>query len=715
VSSARAGRRRRRSRRLPLETLFPLLAAYCALAALYAWQAWRRETPAIFTDELELTQISRAIADTGLPARRGESYDFTSLAPWLTAPAWWIKSVPDAFAAVKYVQVLVMTAAIFPAYALARLVVSRPWALFAAVATVAAPALSYSSVLVEEPFAYPAAALAFLLLVRAVAVPSRGRIALAAGSCGLATLMRSQLIALFAVWLLSLLALTWRSHRIRSWRATWNGWDRAGAVVLAVGAVLLVSAAIGHLSEEWFVTTAYWKGRILEYGLWSGGAFAIGIGILPLIAALAALGRRPKDWRDANGRAFVIVTAAAIASLGWYAAIKGAYVSTVFSSLVVERNLVYLTPLVFTGTAVLFSRRNSRGWAVLGAGGLVLWMVSVTPMKLDHYPYYEAHGLSILAFANRVWSWPEARIDTALMWIVIGATAVVALLGLVRMRTRTARLLVLPVVVAVLAWNLTAEIYASQGERDLSTRFRASFTEPPDWIDRLTRGGSVLLLGQQFGTDTNRIHLLEFWNRSIAKVWSVDPSSAAPGPGPQVTTDLARSDGTLFPDPGTDYVLAVNGVALQAPVVSSTGAETLYRLMTPSVRLAYSQTGVFSDGWMSDAAAYNRFDAPRSKSGEARVTLSRIGGCGKVPGSALVSVGPLVIGPDHQPKLAHVTDQESAVIRPCLARALYLRTPPGPWRIEVRIGPTFVPAELNPEGSSDTRRLGAQVGFEFLG
>ena len=71
-------RARGRSR---LDTLIPLLFAYCALAALYAWQAWRRETPTIFTDELELTQISRAIAETGEPARRGVGYGFTSLVP----------------------------------------------------------------------------------------------------------------------------------------------------------------------------------------------------------------------------------------------------------------------------------------------------------------------------------------------------------------------------------------------------------------------------------------------------------------------------------------------------------------------------------------------------------------------------------------------------------------------------------------------------------
>ena len=121
-----------------LDVLIPLFFAYCVLAALYVWQAWRRETPTIFTDELELTQISRAIADTGEPARRGVAYGFTSLVPWLTAPAWWIGSVVDAFEAVKYLQALVMTAAIFPAYGLGRLVVSRPWALFAAVASVEA-------------------------------------------------------------------------------------------------------------------------------------------------------------------------------------------------------------------------------------------------------------------------------------------------------------------------------------------------------------------------------------------------------------------------------------------------------------------------------------------------------------------------------------------------------------------------------------------------
>ncbi len=131
------------------DILLPLLAAYCAFAAYYVWQAWRRETPSIFTDELELTQISRAIAHTGHPARRGEAYHFTSLYPYLTAPAWWLHATRDSYDTIKYLGVLVMTATLFPAYAIARTVVSRPWALAAAVGAVAAPALSYSPILVE--------------------------------------------------------------------------------------------------------------------------------------------------------------------------------------------------------------------------------------------------------------------------------------------------------------------------------------------------------------------------------------------------------------------------------------------------------------------------------------------------------------------------------------------------------------------------------------
>jgi hypothetical protein len=709
-----APRARRGSR---LDTLIPLLFAYCVLAGLYVWQAWRRETPTIFTDELEFTQISRAIADTGEPARRGVAYGFTSLVPWLTAPAWWLSSVVDAFEAVKYLQALVMTAAIFPAYLLARLVVSRPWALFAAIATVAAPALSYAPILVEEPFAYPAGTLSLYLTLRATTAPGRRSVGLAVAGCVLASLVRSQLAALFLVLGLSLGALAWRSPRVQAWRSGWSRWDWAGAVLLGLGAVFFFSAVMSTGSDEWARTTNFYKGRILDYGLWATGAFAIGLGIVPVIAALAGIVRRREEWSDPRLRGYAIVTAAAFAVFIWYAAVKGAYLSTTFSSLVVERNLIYLAPLAFAGTALLLEQLVVRWWAALAAGALVLVAVASTPTKLDLFPYYEAPGLSMLALWNREWHWPAGRVDAAIIVVAIAATAVVIGLRLLRGRRRGALVAVGLVAVFVLAWNLTNEVYAAYGEYDLAERMSRNFTQPHDWVDRAAGDGSVTLVGQQFGTDYNGIHLLEFWNRSIDKVWSVDPASPAPGPGPTQTPDLIKADGTLWPSPGTDYALAVNGVALQSPVAAhqQQAGQTLYRLGGGPLKLRYSQSGVFSDGWMSQRAAYNRFDLRPDELGLARVELRQTFCATNAPiVKATIKLGPLRVGSDRQPALARVTDTRHVAIEPCGRRLLIMRPPPGPWRVEIEAGPTFVPHELDPSRTSDIRSLTSVAGFDVI-
>ena len=230
----------------------------------------------------------------------------------------------------------------------------------------------------------------------------------------------------------------------------------------------------------------------------------------------------------------------------------------------------------------------------------------------------------MLALWNREWHWPEGRVDTALVVLVVAATAVVARpYGSSAAAGRGTLAAVSLVAVFVLAWNMTNEIYAAYGEYDLSERMSRNFTQPHDWVDRAAGDGSVTLVGQQFGTDYNGIHLLEFWNRSIDKVWSVDPASPAPGPGPTQTPDLIKADGTLWPSPDTDYALAVNGVALQSPVAARdrTTGQTLYRLDNRPLKLRYSQSGVFSDGWMSEKAAYNRFDLRPDELGLARVEL----------------------------------------------------------------------------------------------
>ena len=136
-------------------------SAFLVIASLYVWQASKHPTPWLFSDEIEYAQISRAISETGKPARRGVEYWGAGLFPWLIAPFWWIDNLQTAYSAVKTFNVLVMTAAMFPTYALARMLMTRPYALLAAVGTAVAPSFIYSAMVMQEPVAYFTAALAF--------------------------------------------------------------------------------------------------------------------------------------------------------------------------------------------------------------------------------------------------------------------------------------------------------------------------------------------------------------------------------------------------------------------------------------------------------------------------------------------------------------------------------------------------------------------------
>ena len=698
-----------------LQGAIPLLVVYFGLAALYAWQASQRPVPTIFTDELELTQLSRAIADTGEAARRGEPYGLATLVAYVLAPVWWLGTTSAAYATAKVVLVLAMTATLFPAYALARLVVSPWYALAAATGATIVPALAYSPILVEEPLAYPLGTLALWLIARVLVEPSWGRVALALVASGAAAWTRTQLAVLFAVLALSLLWLAWDSASAQRWRAGWSRWDWAGAIVIAIGAVLAFSAAMGHASESWRNTTGFYKDRIFDHSVEALGALTIGIGIVPVVVGVAALARPKGEGHDTRTRAFVITSVAALAAFVWYAGIKGAYISTVFATIVAERNVIYLCPIFFAATALAIERGIGRGWAIGSAAAVTLYVVATTPLHLDTYPYYEAHGLSIAAFANRELGWPEGRIENALIVVCVLALAFAVAIRVLGRDTGAYRIVAGTVAALVLVWTLTAEVYAASAERDLSTRVATNLPKPYDWVERATGGGSVVVLGQGI-TDATNIWLTEFFNPSVRKMWSLDGTAQKVG-GPILTPDLEAADGTLTPSPGTEYALALNGVELQAPVVARKGRDVLYRLDGSPLKLRSAVTGLYSDGWMADKASYTRYDVSQDGLGFAVVVLSRVAWCGgDAPARATVRVGPVTIGPDKQPAIAEVTGTQTKVLHHCTARGFAVAAPSVPWRMEITITPTFSPHDLVPS-HSDRRQLGAVVqrpGFQPL-
>jgi hypothetical protein len=699
------------ARRFALARTLPLALLYALLVGLYAWQASRHPTPTIFTDELEFAQISRSIAETGHPAQRGEAVGWPGLYPYLAAPFWRLGDTEVAYAWIKVLGVLVMTATVFPAYALARAVVSHGWALAAAAGAGAAPALAYAPILVEEPLAYPLATLALWATARWAAVRTPAAFLLAAAAAALAALARTQLVVLFAVLGLTALAVGWRTERIRAWRTRWTRWDYVGAAVLAVGAVLLAFAELGKRSESWYVSTGFFKERMLDYGLWAAGALAIGVGILPFVAWLAVLVTPRGEHLSEGRRAFVTVSVAAIACFGFYTAVKAAYLSTRFAVLVLERNLVYLVPLVFAGAALFLERRRARPWAVVAAGVFALYLVTTTPYQLETYPYYEAHGLAILALANRIFVWPASTIENALVAITIGATGILVAFSLVRRQSRTVLVLAAATLGVSLAWTLTTQIYAANGEQRFAERLASTLPKPANWLDDLTGGRPAVLLGQGIG-DPNPLFSLEFWNRSLEQVWSLD--ATAPVVGPVVTPDLAAPDGTLAPDPHAAYAVLAGGVRVRAAGPDrEIGEYTVVPLDGP-LRLPESVTGIGEGGWMGNQSAYTRFDVPPGERGFAKVVLSRSAWCGTdVPGNVLVRIGPLAVNEQHQPAIGRVTATATGVINACEQELPFvLPTPGGPFRLEVTVDPTFSPRELDPS-LTDTRQLGAVPAFAY--
>jgi hypothetical protein len=703
----------------------PLLVVYFALAALYAWQASRRPVPTIFTDELELTQLARAIADTGEPARRGVPYDgLASLVAYVLAPVWWLGSSTASWAAAKLVLVLAMTATVFPAYGLARMVVPKWYALAAAGASVAVPALAYSPILVEEPLAYPVSTTALWLIARSLERPTWGRVAAAFAISVVAVLTRTQLAVLFAVFALGLLWIVWQSEPARRWRTEWSTWDWVGAVTLAIGIAFALAAAMGHASTAWRNTMLAFKDRIFENASWALGALAIGVGVLPVLIGVAALARPRSEERDPRTRAFITTSVAALIVFAAYAGIKGAYNSTVFSTLVVERNLIYLCPILFVATALAFARGIGRGWAIACAAVFTLYVVTAVPLRLDQYPYYEAHGLSIAAFANRELGWSEATIEGVLVAACVVGFAVTVALKLLRPHSVAFAWVAGTAAVAVVAWSMTGQVYAAEGERVFSERIDHNLPRPYDWVEEATGGGSVVVVGQQI-SDATGIWLTEFFNPSVRKIWSLDGSAQTVG-GPILTPDLEAIDGTLTPVPGTEYVLAVNGVALQAPVVAQRENAVLYRIDGGPVQLKEALVGRESDGWMVGSnedpvarASYTRYHVSDDELGLAVVKLSRLGWCPKPglrgTGKATVTIGPVGIGPDNQPRIERVTETRRLDVPDCEANGVTLSPPNVPWRMEIAIAPTFSPIEIDPS-ESDRRRLGAvlEAGFQPL-
>ncbi len=694
MTAEHAGRAGGRSLLDRLLASIPLVALGLAFVVFYGVEAWTRHTPWIFTDELEWTQISRSIAATGHAARRGQPVYFKSVYAFLIAPFWWIRSTATAYSAIKYANAVMMLTTAIPTFLLARMLVTRRAAIAVAAGSVAVPAMAYATSIVTDVLAYPYFALCSWLSVRALKSKRRRDVILAVAfalggyfvrQTQFSTIPLTLGVAAFALWL--------TGPRGKAIRGNWKTSDKIGAIVLAVGAAFLFNRVVLQHIQEWQVPSQYYKWRILDLGLKAGESLTIGLGVLPVIGGLASL-RLPERRGDATYRAYVAWTAAAIGTLAIYTGVKATSLSLGFAYRWEERDLIYLSPLLLLGTAMVFEAKKIDWRVVAAAAGLVAVMIAFETIQWL-FPYYDSPGESFVSMLHANDHWSSERIHLLL-------AAVFALsLGLIALRRRR---WAAPLTVALLlGWMLAGEISMTHGLDQGANAFVHNLPKPLDWVDVADHGQPATYLGQAI-LDPNGENLTEFWNRSIHFVGSLD--GTAPGPGPRVGPNLVNATGLLDDSTGTRYVLADQGVVLDGKVVARGGAMTLYRINGPWHLLDAVQA-VDSDTWCQDWCAYTYFKPHQS--GTLVIHIGRPGykGIGE-PGKATLSIGSVVLN-NKGVQLKNVYKQVHRLVRNGQPGVVRVHVPQTPVRVEISI-----PNTLPHKYTGDPRDLGAQVTFTFV-
>jgi hypothetical protein len=494
--------------------------------------------------------------------------------------------------------------------------------------------------------------------------------------------------------------------RGRALVGSWSVVQRVGAAALVLGALIFVGAIVSHHSETWSTGT-YYHHRMFEYGLWAVGAFTIGVGVLPVVIALAwVLGNRFREPRERVVGALLIGTTLAF---GVYTAVKASKLSTVFAIRVEERNLIYLAPIVFVAVAMWAATARVRLIPLAVSAAATAYLLNTTPYHNTEDFYSDAPGLSVLQWLNRKIYFTTEDARHLLFGILAGAVVMLVVTDLLVRKRRLARF-AMPagtlLALLVIGWNLWGEIAAAQGSNRLSTSFRSVLPTPPDWIDRTTGRHRAMFIGQSLG-GSNAFWSLEFWNQSMQDVWSVD--ATAPGPGPTVTPDFANTDGVVRPQLPLDWIVATPGIDPVGALVAPVGGLRLFHVPHP-IRLLETTSGLSPDAsWMSTSAVYIRFGSRTAEQGIATVSLSRAAACGGFASSPItIRVTRLRINSSSQPAPGALLAERHVLIRstPCDTKVTRIRVRP-PFRIDLTAARTFQPSE------SDQRQLSAQVAFGF--
>jgi hypothetical protein len=648
--------------------------------------------PWIMVDELIYSELAKSFAAGGDFLVRGEHTGWYGYVyPVLIAPAWAaFKAVPDAYAAAKGINALVMSLAAVPAYFLARRVLGTWWSLAAAALAVAIPSMVYTGTLMTENAFYPVFLTTLIAFVAWLDRPSAVNTLALIGLCIVAFLTRQQAIALLpAILTAPLLIVNWRD----ALRRYLPMYLLAAIVALLVVAVQSARgrSVFGILGAYQAASTSHYTvGDVTKWFLYHVSELDLSVGVFPFAALLVlAFGLR------GLARPQKVFVAASVAVSFWLV-LEVAIFASEQSFRVEERNMFYVAPLFLIALLVWIERGLPRG-TVWSTAAIIL--AAALPGAL---PYSSLIGLNSISdtIALLPLGWLVEQ-GLGLDDVGVVVVFVCAALGLLFLFVPRRYALVLPAIVLVYFAVSQAAIQSKHEFQSLESLFGGITNPHENWIDRAVGSNAKVAVVWTGHTDKFTIWENEFFNRSVGKVYATGPS--LPGDLPETKVTIDRLTGDLVTPSGShihaQYALADSSLAVEGTIVARDKLKGmyLYRLSGP-LRQVARVTGVYADGWSGRKVTYSRVDCD---GGSLAVTLQ---------GDPNLFPEPNVVEADvpGTQVVATVPVTGTTVMR------VPLRSVAHKCVVHFRVSHTAVPAIVQGPPSTDTRVLGTHFsGFVY--
>jgi hypothetical protein len=548
--------------------------------------------PRLFPDEYIYSALARSISHGRLTIR-GASAQFPALLESIvTAPLWLLSDVEASFRAVQVLHAVIVSLVAVPVWLLARRLALPPWQCLAAAAlSLALPDLLSASYLTADAVGLTLAVAAVYAAVVALET-ARTKPQLAfLGLASLATLQRTQYVALFGAFAIAAVAVT-RARplaAVRRYRVTTLAGGLAGAAAALVVAATGPGRMLGYYRHA--VDTNVDLGAV---GHWVGVdamllCYACGFVTVP--AALAGLVGGSLRPRSVTERAFTVFggvfAALVLLETGIFTS-KGA-------DRFQERYLMALLPLVgllfFLGSRRLESRRTRYG--VLAVALAMLLLAARVPLS----GYLAALGTQdspLLQAVSQLTARTSVSSGSLVVALVAGGLALAAGLAAIRheIGVPVAAALALLVLASASAASTITDVQRSHGARGL-------FPADARWIDHSgLRNVDVL---EAPGAFRPAISSALFWNTRLTRILKLPRTddvdifgAAATRIGPRGLLQVAGrplSDGLLVDEYASDVELT------GATLVRRDTGSSLWKL-NGQARVAMLSFGRYLDGWL---------------------------------------------------------------------------------------------------------------------